>query len=182
MQRGSPTGGVDLGADERPAGPFVAEAIVLITLNSPREKFWGAILDLAPAGLSVRGIDLNSFEDFAGLVKAGELVTPAAVFFPMHRIERIEIDSRAGDIPSLRERFQAKTGQDFARLIGPATQPFIPVGSTLAEAQRRLVEATLASVEQDLGRAARILDLPEDELKRWLERSRGAAGPSRQGA
>ena len=98
-------------------GPFVAGALVLVTLNSPREKFWGAILDLAPPGLSVRGIELNSFEDVATMVKAGELVTPAAVFFPMHRVERIDLDARSGEIPSLAERFFSKTGHDFAGLL-----------------------------------------------------------------
>lgn len=98
-------------------GPFVAGALVLVTLNTPREKFWGAILELVPAGLSVRGIELNSFEDVATMVKAGELVTPAAVFFPMHRIERVDLDARNGDIPSLAERFRSKTGHDFAGLL-----------------------------------------------------------------
>jgi hypothetical protein len=98
-------------------GPFASNAVVLVTLNAPREKFWGAILNLAPAGVSVRGIDLNSFEDFIRQVKAGDLVTPNAVFFPMHRIERIELDLHNGDIPSLQERFQTKTGFEFSQLV-----------------------------------------------------------------
>lgn len=96
---------------------IVSGSIVLVSLNSPREKFWGMILDLAPAGVSLRGIDLNSFEDFARLVKAGDSVTPNAVFFPMHRIERIELDTRNGDIPSLQGRFSAKTGLEFAHIL-----------------------------------------------------------------
>ncbi len=67
--------------------PFREGAVVLVSLNNPREKFWGAILELTPAGLSIRGIDLNSLEDCARLVKAGEPVTAAAVFFPMQRID-----------------------------------------------------------------------------------------------
>ncbi len=104
-------------------GPFASNAVVLVTLNSPREKFWGAILNLAPAGISVRGIDLNSVEDFIRQVKAGDLVTPNAVFFPMHRIERIELDLRNGDIPSLQERFQAKTGFEFPDLLREFSAP-----------------------------------------------------------
>ena len=86
--------------------------------NTPREKFWGAILEITAAGLSVRGIDLNSFDDFIGLVREGEPVSPSAVFFPMHRIERIELDLRNGDIPSLAERFASKSGHDFAEVLG----------------------------------------------------------------
>ncbi len=102
--------------------PFVAGAIVLVTLNAPREKFWGVILELAAAGLSLRGIDLNSFEDFTRLIKDDEPVTPAAVFFPMHRVERVEIDGRNGEIPSLCERFHAKTGRDFLDIVGESTR------------------------------------------------------------
>jgi hypothetical protein len=103
--------------------PFAANVIVLVTLNAPREKFWGAILNLAPAGVSVRGIDLNSMEDFIRQVKAGDIVTPNAVFFPMHRIERIELDLRNGDIPSLEERFEAKTGFAFSDLLREFSAP-----------------------------------------------------------
>ena len=49
------------------AARFAAGVVVLVTLNSPREKFWGTILEISPAGLSVRGLDLNSFDDFVGL-------------------------------------------------------------------------------------------------------------------
>lgn len=104
-------------------GPFASNAVVLVTLNAPREKFWGAILNLAPPGVSVRGIDLNSMEDFIRQVKAGDMVTPNAVFFPMHRIERIELDLRNGDIPSLQERFQAKTGFAFSELLREFSGP-----------------------------------------------------------
>ena len=98
--------------------PFTKGAMVLVTLNTPREKFWGAVIDISPSGIAVRGIDLNSFEDFARLIKAGENATPASVFFPMHRVERIELDARNGDIPSLSERFENRIGQEFTALSG----------------------------------------------------------------
>ncbi len=101
------------------SGPeFVAGALVLVTLNAPREKFWGSVLDISPAGISLRGIDLYSFDDFAGMARAGDAVTPSAVFFPMHRVERMELDVRNGDIPSLRERFEVKVGRDLAEFFG----------------------------------------------------------------
>ncbi len=58
------------------------------------------------------GIDLHSLQDFATLLKNGEAPSPSVVFFPMHRIERIEVDARSGDLPSLAEQFAAKTGVD----------------------------------------------------------------------
>ena len=98
--------------------PFITGAVVIVTLNMPREKFWGSLLALTPDGASLRGIDLNSLDDFARQVRDGDEVNASAVFFPMHRIERIESDSRNGDIPSLQERFENKAGRAFVSLVG----------------------------------------------------------------
>jgi hypothetical protein len=90
--------------------PFSPGALVIATLANPREKFWGMIMALAPAGLSISGVELASFEDLAVMVREGEPFTPAVVFFPMHRIERMELDLPDGSLPSLSERFFSKTG------------------------------------------------------------------------
>jgi len=87
-------------------------------MGNPRDKFWGTILALAPEGLSISGIELASFEDFVVMVKDGESFSPAVVFFPMHRIERIELDLPDGSLPSLSQRFSTKTGLDPAVLLG----------------------------------------------------------------
>ena len=100
------------------AAPFAHGALVLITLNSPREKFWGAVLEIAPAGVSVRGLDLNSFDEVTGMVRADEHVMPATVFFPLNRMERMELDVSNGPIPSLAERFESKSGQPATLFLG----------------------------------------------------------------
>src|SRR5271170_2639910 len=109
--------------DEKPAapsagGPFSHGAMVIVTLGNPRDKFWGMILALAPEGLSMTGAELASFEDLVVMVKDGEPFTPAVVFFPMHRIERIELDLPDGSLLSLSQRFSAKTGLDPASVLG----------------------------------------------------------------
>jgi hypothetical protein len=86
--------------------------MVVLTLGSPREKFWGAVLALAPEGISIRGIELASFDDLVSLVKDHEAYSPGVVFFPMHRVERMEIDLADGAIPSLSQRFFTRTGLD----------------------------------------------------------------------
>jgi hypothetical protein len=86
--------------------------MVVVTLGNPRDKFWGMILALKPEGLSLSGIELASFEDLVLMIRDGEAFTPAVVFFPMHRIERIELDLPDGNLPSLSQRFSAKTGID----------------------------------------------------------------------
>jgi hypothetical protein len=89
---------------------MVSGQLVLVTLYNPREKFWGMLLSLDPAGVSVRGVDLQSLDDFTALVKSGEAASASVVFFPMHRVQRIEEDRHNGELPSLAEQFRASTG------------------------------------------------------------------------
>jgi 2,4-dienoyl-CoA reductase-like NADH-dependent reductase (Old Yellow Enzyme family) len=102
---------------------FSPDTLVMVSLANPREKFWGALLQLSPAGVSLRGIDLGSFDDFARQTRAGEAVAPSEVFFPLHRVERIEADLRSGDIPSLAERFERAAGRSAAALFAARSVP-----------------------------------------------------------
>ena len=95
---------------------------MLITLNSPREKFWGSVLTITHAGVSVRGVDLNSFDEITGMLRADEPVIAATVFFPLSRVERIELDVTNGQIPSLAERFRAKSGRTTDEFLGVAAE------------------------------------------------------------
>jgi hypothetical protein len=96
---------------------FRPGAVVLVTLSNPREKFWGAILALTAQGLSLSGIELGSFDDLVSMIKAGDPASFGVVFFPMHRIERVELDLPDGNIPSLSQRFADKTGMDPATVL-----------------------------------------------------------------
>jgi len=66
---------------------------VLVYLHSPREKVFGVLVSLQPAGIAVRGIELAAFEDWLRQESRGEkglgLVT---LFYPMNRVERVEKD------------------------------------------------------------------------------------------
>lgn len=106
-----------------PGSPFAPGALVIATLCNPREKFWGMILALAPEGLSLSGAELASFEDLTVMVRDGEPFTPAVVFFPMHRIERVERDLPDGTLPSLSQRFLAKTGLEPSAALAPRNEP-----------------------------------------------------------
>jgi len=104
-------------AESHSASPFRAGAVVIATLSNPREKFWGAILHLSPIGLSLRGVDLSSFDDFTTQIRDGEPFAAGVMFFPMHRVERLELDLPEGSLPSLAQRFAQKTGQDPAPIL-----------------------------------------------------------------
>ena len=73
-----------------------------------------------PAGVSLRGIDLHSMDDFSLLVRNGEAASATVIFFPMHRVERIELDVRNGELPSLAEQFTARTGVNATRFFHKA--------------------------------------------------------------
>ena len=57
------------------------------------------------------------------MVRDGEPFTPAVVFFPMHRIERVEMDLPDGSLPSLSQRFLSKTGLEPSIALAPAANP-----------------------------------------------------------
>ena len=88
-------------------------SIVVVSLHSPKEKVWGSIVCVSPAGVTLRGIDLNSFDDFIRQVMdpEGERIGLPTLFFPMQRIERIALDEPHGSIPSLSGRFEQRVGR-----------------------------------------------------------------------
>ena len=91
---------------------LVGGATVLVVLHSPREKCWGLLDEINAAGVFLRGLDLNAFEDWIRAVAADEpFFGLNDLFFPMWRVERLSLDERSGEIPSLAEQFEARTGR-----------------------------------------------------------------------
>ena len=95
-------------------------SIVIISLVAPKEKMWGQILLLETKGVTVRGIELDAFDDFIRQINQQEetAVGLNTVFFPMHRLERIIVDEPSGSIPSLSQRFHAKVGMTIQEYLG----------------------------------------------------------------
>ena len=100
-----------------------ANSIVIVSLGSPKEKIWGQLLALDPQGVTVRGIELNSFDDFIRQIVAREesSVGMSQVFYPMHRVERVALDESSGSIPSLSERFRSLVGLSIQEYLGIET-------------------------------------------------------------
>ena len=88
-------------------------SIVVVSLHTPKEKVWGELLSINPSGITVRGIDLNSFDHFIRQINEpdGERIGLPTVFFPMNRVERISLDEPSGSIPSMNEVFARKMGR-----------------------------------------------------------------------
>jgi hypothetical protein len=91
-------------------------SIVVVSLHTPKEKFWGELLAINPSGITVRGVDLNSFDHFIRQINDpdGERVGIPTIFFPMNRVERIALDESSGAIPSMNELFARKIGRTLA--------------------------------------------------------------------
>jgi hypothetical protein len=70
-------------------------------------------VDISNAGVTLRGIDLSSFDDFVSQIlhPDGDRMGLPTLFFPMLRIERIALDEARGSIPSLAEVFAKKVGR-----------------------------------------------------------------------
>jgi hypothetical protein len=88
-------------------------SIVIISLHTPKEKVWGILRDINTSGVTIRGIDLNSFDHFISEINQlnAERIGLPTVFFPMTRVERISLDEPSGSIPSMAELFQRKVGR-----------------------------------------------------------------------
>jgi hypothetical protein len=88
-------------------------SIVIVSLHTPKEKVWGELLAIHPAGITMRGVDLNSFDHFIRQINEpeGERTGLPTVFFPMNRVERIALDEPSGAIPSMAELFSRKVGR-----------------------------------------------------------------------
>lgn len=84
---------------------------VIIVLHSPREKVWGVLHEIGESGVFARGIDLNAFDEYVRAVRNGEnFYGVSDTFFPMWRVERISRDESNGDIQSMAEQFEQRTG------------------------------------------------------------------------
>jgi hypothetical protein len=98
-------------------------AAVLIVLHTPREKCWGILDEVSGAGVFLRGLDLNSFDEWlSSIVHEEPFVGVGDLFFPMWRVERISKDEATGGIPSLGEQVEQRTGRTAEELIGIGNQ------------------------------------------------------------
>ena len=94
------------------------EIPVIVVLHSPREKYWGILREINAAGVFIRCLDLNAVDDWARAVLHDEpFVGFTDQFFPMWRVERVTRDERSGEIPSLAEQFEERTGRRVAEFL-----------------------------------------------------------------
>jgi len=99
---------------------FEPSSLVIVNLVTPKEKFFGVLKALSPAGVTIRAINLESFDDWVRQIARDDepnldLVT---MFVPLFRVERIFLDEPSGDIKSYSERFEDIVGSDVREYLG----------------------------------------------------------------
>ncbi len=99
---------------------FLPTSLIIVNLVNPKEKFYGVLLALSPAGMTMRGINLDSFEDWIHQVARNEdldldLIT---MFVPLFRVERIFLDEPSGSIKSYSQRFEEVAGMPIRTFLG----------------------------------------------------------------
>jgi hypothetical protein len=99
---------------------FEPRSLVIVNLANPKEKFFGVLGSLSAAGITVRAVNLDSFEDWVRQIASDgepdlDLMT---MFFPLFRVERIFLDEPSGAIKSFAQRFEEVVGQPIRDYLG----------------------------------------------------------------
>ena len=96
-------------------------SFVLVHLVNPRDKFWGILRSVSPAGVTIRGLTLEGFEGWLHEIAHKEPLSfhPATVFFPLHRVERVFQDETSGEVVSFADRFRKQIGEDARYYLTP---------------------------------------------------------------
>lgn len=99
---------------------MAAHAPVVLYLQSPKEKVWGLLISVSTAGIVLRGLDLTVFDHWMRQEARGEekVIGLSTIFYPMHRVERMERDETIGSIVSYADRFANEAGRTVLEAIG----------------------------------------------------------------
>lgn len=94
---------------------FERGSIVIVNLVNPKEKFWGVLLSLSAVGMTIRGINLDTFEDWVRQCARGgneeQTLDLATMFVPLFRLERLFLDEEVGSVQSYSDFFRQVVGQ-----------------------------------------------------------------------
>ncbi len=91
-----------------------AGSLVILHCGNPREKMWGLLMRLDGVGAVIRGLDLDSVEDWLRQEKVGgeRMIGPTTFFLPMSRVLRIDLDESTTVIDSYGDRYRTACGRE----------------------------------------------------------------------
>lgn len=108
-------------------------SIVILNLVNPKEKFWGVLLSLSQVGITLRGINLDAFEEWVRQIARKDELTLDVVtmFVPLFRVERIFLDEPVGSVNAYSDFFRQMVGRSpedfFAAAAGPEATEGVPL-------------------------------------------------------
>jgi hypothetical protein len=107
---------------------FAPNALVIVNLISPKEKFFGVLRALSPAGVTMLAVNLDSFDDWVHQIARAEEaeIEMVTMFVPLFRVERIFLDEPAGAVQSYSQRFAQVVGReinDYLQLPADGSRP-----------------------------------------------------------
>lgn len=94
--------------------------IVILNLQDPREKIIGKLLAISPSGITIKGVDVNSFNDWMKQFthkQTTSIISPGTVFFPMHRVVSCYLDENMGEVPSFSSQFKERTKKEIVKIL-----------------------------------------------------------------
>jgi hypothetical protein len=91
---------------------FPENSVVIVNLVNPKEKFWGVLRSVSAAGLTIRGINLDSFRDWVAQLahKDDPSLDLVTMFVPLFRLERLFLDEAVGAVKSHSDYFEEAVG------------------------------------------------------------------------
>ncbi|HET7745930.1 MAG TPA: hypothetical protein VFM29_01435 [Vicinamibacteria bacterium] len=113
MAQGPRSRGVGEPGDVLASLDIAAGQAVILYLHTPKEKVWGVLLSIGVPGVVTRCIELNAFDEWLRQEARGEEpgLGLSTVFYPMHRIERMERDETVGGVEGYADRFAREVGR-----------------------------------------------------------------------
>jgi len=99
--------------------------LVVLHCTNPREKHWGLLIAMDDLGVVLRGLDLDSVEDWLAQERAGgePMIVPSTFFVPTHRLVRVDLDESGPVVTGYGDRFLRESGRDVRRALLGAVDP-----------------------------------------------------------
>ena len=98
--------------------------LVNLYLIDPIEKMWGRLVRIDVTGIILRGIDVSMIEPFRYQLRKEETVVyPQTSFWPMRRVQRMDLDEPMDELPSVIQSIMSSTGFSADEIISLPEHP-----------------------------------------------------------
>jgi hypothetical protein len=95
-------------------------SIVVVNLQNPKEKFVGKLIAITTAGVTLKGVEVNSFNDWMSEfteAHPSHTIFPTTVFLPMHRVLSCYLDEDMGEVLSFGSQFKTRTRREIQEVL-----------------------------------------------------------------